>query len=127
MTGREMEVLGKYKATFTFCQNAASGIVYIRDLTDIEQCCPSPIWVTVADSLCVQRGQTGRLLEIDGSCTVMFECGTKCVYNPMSLRRATVEEITKVESQVAANRQRELDSYTAAELLEAFGRKTLPK
>ena len=123
----EMETLGKYKATFTFCSRASDDAVYIRDIVDIEQCSPPPTWITVADHHCVRSGQTGRVVEIGPTFTVLFECGTKDRYHPISLRRATVQEVEKVESKFAASRQRELDSYSAAELLEAFGRKTLPK
>jgi len=127
-----MEHLGKYKATFTYIGSDSEGLFYIRDVEGIEGISHSPTWVTVIcrGGMTRSNGKTGRLVERDdeiGFCTIEFENGTKHQFHIPDLRRATSEEIAVALPKWAAKRQRELDEYSAAELLEAIGRKTTTK
>lgn len=129
MTELKMERLGKYKATFTYLGSAGEELFYIRDVEGIEGISHSPTWVTVGNSATsISRGKTGRVVEKDdgaGRWMLEFYDDTKKQFHLTDLRRATDEEIAVALPKWAAKRQRELDEYNAAELLEAIGRKGL--
>lgn len=127
MTERKMERLGKYKATFTCLGSPSDGLFYIRDVEGVEEISQQPIWVTV-HSNCSAHGKIGRVVEKDnGTWMIQFENDTKHEFHITDLRRATNEEIAMALPKWTAKRQRELDEYSAAELLEAIGRKTTTK
>lgn len=132
MTELKMERLRNYKATFTYIGSAGEGLFYIRDVKGIEELSQDPVWVIVgnrANSIW-SRGKIGRVVEKDddvGLWMLEFYNGTKQKFHIQDLRRATNEEIAATLPEWAAKRQRELDEYSAAELLQAIGRKTATK